>query len=64
MVKQHRMTMNTKNNNNGFSRKQVDCSVKVDGLKLENVRKQIYLGVILVRMGEWSVSWSSELVQL
>ena len=30
-----------------FSRKKVDCSVEVDGRKLENVTEQTYLGVIL-----------------
>ena len=34
-----------------FSRKQVDCGVEVDGRKLENVRKQTYLGEILSEDG-------------
>ena len=34
-----------------FSRKQVDCRVVVDGRKLENERKQTYLGVILSEAG-------------
>ena len=47
-VKRHRLAMNTeKTTTMVFSRKQVDCSVEVDGRKLENVGKQTYLGVIL-----------------
>ena len=47
-VKRHRLAMNTeKTTTMVFSRKQVDCSVEVDGQKLENVGKQTYLGVIL-----------------
>ena len=34
-----------------FSRKQVDCSVEVDGRKLENVGEQTYLGMILSEDG-------------
>ena len=34
-----------------FSRKKVDCSVEVDGRKLENVMEQTYLGVILSEDG-------------
>ena len=34
-----------------FSRKQVDCSMEVDGQKLENVGKQTYRGVILSEDG-------------
>ena len=56
-VKRHRLAMNTeKTTTMVFSRKKVDCSVGVDGRKLENVGKQTYLGVIL--------SWRRELVQL
>ena len=51
-VKRHRLAMNTeKTTTMVFSRKQVDCSVEVDGRKLENVRKQTYLGVILSEDG-------------
>ena len=51
-MKRHRLAMNTeKTTTMGFSRKQVDCSVEVDGQKLENVRKQTYLGVILSEDG-------------
>ena len=49
-VKRHRLAMNTeKTTTMVFSRKQVamDCSVEVDGRKLENVGKQTYLEVIL-----------------
>ena len=52
-VKRHRLAMNTeKTTTMVFSRKQVDCSVEVDGRKLENVRKQTYLGVILSEDGK------------
>ena len=45
-VKQHRLAMNTeKETTMVFSSKQVDCSVTVDDRKVENVRKQTYLGV-------------------
>ena len=51
-VKWHRMAINTeKTTTMVFSRKQVDCNVEVDGRKLENVRKQTYLGVILSEDG-------------
>ena len=51
-VKRHRLAMNTeKTTTMVFSRKQVDCSVEVDGRKLENVGKQTYLGVILSEDG-------------
>ena len=43
-VKQHRLAMNTeKTTTMVFIRKQVDCSVEVDGRKLENVGEQTYL---------------------
>ena len=52
VVKWHRLAMNTeKTTTMVFSRKQVDCSVKVDGRKLENVGEQTYLGVILSEDG-------------
>ena len=52
-VKRHRLAMNTeKTTTMVFSRKQVDCSVEVDGRKLKNVRKQTYLGVILSEDGK------------
>ena len=48
VVRQHRLAMNTeKTTMMVFSRKQVDCSVEVDGRKPENVGEQTYLGVIL-----------------
>ena len=51
-VKRPRLAMNTdKTTTMVFSRKQVDCSVEVDGRKLENVGKQTYLGVILSEDG-------------
>ena len=47
-MKWHKLAMNTeKTTTMVFSRKQVDCSVEVDGQKLENVGEQTYLGVIL-----------------
>ena len=30
-----------------FSKKQVDCSVEIEGRKLANVGEQTYLGVVL-----------------
>ena len=51
-VKRHRLAMNTeKTTTMVFSRKKVDCSVEVDGRKLENVMEQTYLGVILSEDG-------------
>ena len=51
-MKRHRLAMNTeKTTTMVFSRKKVDCSVEVDGRKLENVTEQTYLGVILSEDG-------------
>ena len=51
-VKRHRLAMNTeKTTTMVFSRKKVDCSVEVDGRKLENITEQTYLVVILSEDG-------------
>ena len=52
-MKRHRLAMNTeKTTTMVLSRKKVDCSVEVDGRKLENVTEQTYLGVILSEDGK------------
>ena len=65
-VKWHRSAMNPKKTTTMFfSRTQVDCSVEVDGRKLENVGEQTYLGVVLSEDGklecelEKRIAWCS-----
>ena len=49
-VKLHRLVINTeKTTSMVFSRQQeVDCKVEIEGQVLTNVRKQTYLGVVLI----------------